>query len=153
MARARKSRQPAERQALLEEALDGYRGGFLEDHQDVAWCTLEREKWRSLMLEGVEELLVLLGRTDDWSGMQRIADRLLSLEPAADLGHRARIAALAMQDRPHEAMRACEVAVESMARLGGLEPDFVTGDLIEHVREGSLSVRQVREAFESRWNG
>lgn len=153
MARARKSHQPADRQALLEEALDGYRGGFLEDHQDVAWCTLEREKWRSLMLEGVEELLVLMGRADDWAGMQRIADRLLSLEPAADLGHRARIAALAMQDRPHEAMRACEVAVESMARLGGLEPDFVTGDLIESVREGSLSMRQVREAFESRWEG
>ncbi|MBM3268195.1 MAG: hypothetical protein FJZ01_11160 [Candidatus Sericytochromatia bacterium] len=141
---------PAARAALLDEALALYRGPFLEEFPDVEWCRLERENLRRLALEGYEARFALAAAADAWTDLEALADGLLALEPGEDVAYRAKLAALAMQERTADALRMGQLAGEAVERAGGsLAPE--TRDLIAALEASQVTVRTVRDALPPGW--
>lgn len=150
------AREPArsaeERRRLLESAVALYRGPFLEEFPDSPWCQIERENVRRVAIEAWEELFALLADADEWQEVERVAEACLAVDPAAQAAHRAKLIALAMQERFADAMR-FEAAASALLRTDlGLEPDPETSDLAALIREGRFTVRAARDFLATRWS-
>lgn len=141
---ARRDEDPV---AHLEAALALYRGPFLDDVDTMPWCDLEREAIRRQLLPVLEAEFERLASRDDWQTLGDLASRVMTAEPHFTPGLRAQAVALAMQERPDEATRLLDAAFAAMATERRLEPDEVDLDLLEAIRERTLTVRQARTAL------
>jgi len=137
----------AVRLQALEQAVAIYRGPFMEDFPDHAWCRLERENLRRLVASAYEELFVAAGQEDDWSRLERLADAAIKADGTAQAAVRAKLVALTMQERAGDALRYAEAAARVLATDHGLEPDDETTDLVASIAEGRFTVRSAREAL------
>lgn len=72
--------QPEQAVALLEQALDGYEGDFLEG-EDSAWALLARERIRSRLLRVTRHLGAVLEREGRWAEAGALYERLRELFP------------------------------------------------------------------------
>jgi len=142
--KARSAELPAERRAALyDQALALYHGPFMEGF-DLPWFEATRESYRRQMVDAFNDLFSLAGARDDWSKLGRDAERLLEREPASQEGHRARILSLALQERRDEALRACEHAREVIAKVGYLDLDDQTAELVDLVSDDTLTMKAAR---------
>ena len=137
-----------DRRRHMETALALYHGPFLDDVDTMPWCDLERESIRRQLLPVVEAELASRAREDDWEGLDQLSARLLAAEPHVTPALRGRAVALAMRERPEEAVRFLEAAFAAMAAERRLDPDEVDLDLLEGIRDRTLTVRQARAALD-----
>ncbi|MEB3203356.1 MAG: BTAD domain-containing putative transcriptional regulator [Candidatus Sericytochromatia bacterium] len=138
--------EPIRLQAL-EQAVAVYRGPFLEDFPDHAWCRLERENLRRLVASAYEELFVAAGQDDDWARLEGLADAALKADGTAQAAIRAKLVALAMQERAGDALRYAEAAARVLETDHGLEADDETTDLVALIAAGRFTVRAARETL------
>jgi LuxR family maltose regulon positive regulatory protein len=142
---------PRDRADVWDRALAHYQGPFLEAFPDVEWCRIERERLRRIALAGYEQRFGLAAASDDWVSLESKADALLHLEPGEDLAFRAKLVALAMQERTGDALRLAPIAAEAVRRATGAELAEETTGIIDRLRAGNLTVRAAREALVSPW--
>ncbi|MBI6545158.1 MAG: tetratricopeptide repeat protein [Cyanobacteria bacterium NC_groundwater_1444_Ag_S-0.65um_54_12] len=145
-------RSEAERSELLERATKLYSGHFLEDCTDNDWCQLERENLRRLAGEVFEERCALAAARDDWLKLEQLADNYLSLDPGSELACRAKMVSLFMQDRAEDALRIGQLALDTLQKRSGLEPEEETSELFELLQTGKLTVRIAKKLVTSRCN-
>ncbi len=142
---------PAERRVLLDAAIAHYRGPFLEEFPDVEWCRIEREGARRLAHEAFEERFALAASADDWQGIEALADAWIGLDPGAQVAFRAKVVALAMQERAADALRLGQVAEAAIRRASGSDCEQETREVLDLIRSDKMTVRAAREALPSRW--
>ncbi|MBM3266500.1 MAG: tetratricopeptide repeat protein, partial [Candidatus Sericytochromatia bacterium] len=142
-----RSADPARRRDSLAAALDRYRGPFMPEFGEVPWCQIEAENLRRQVGEACEALFSLAAAADDWAGLEAYADRAVALEPAWQAAYRAKVVALAFQDRLPDAARMAETARSVLARslVPDLEPE--TEELFARVADGRLTVKAARAAL------
>lgn len=146
-ARQAEPRSP-ERVRTLLQGLALYRGPYLDGMESHEALGLERENLRRLAQDGYEELFEGLVLEDDWQGLEQLADQALAIEPEFESGFRAKLGALAMQERWAEARRVADLAKACLERaVGSLEEE--TSRLILGIQKQDLTVREVRLALAS----
>ncbi len=132
------------RRTVLEQAIALYQGPFMEGFEESAWIDIERENLRRMMKEACSEVFGLTAASDDWKGLERAADALLERDPESQEGFRARILALALQERREEAVRACQAAQDLLTGKVRVDLDPETEELLELVRDDRLTIRAAR---------
>jgi len=133
--------QPAQqRVGLLRQALDLYRGEFLEgfyvrdapDFED--WALVQRVHLRELALAGWDALTGLLLDTGDYDGAVDAAGRLLAMDPWREEAHRQRMLALARSGQLSGALAQYQTCRETMQREFDADPSAETSALYERIR-------------------
>lgn len=130
----------------LAGAADCYQGdvlaGFAVPEPLDQWFAPHRRSYRRKALLLVERLSLLAG--PDLKavevGCQGLAERLLSLDPAAEEAHRALIRLHQNQGRLNAALRQFQLCREALQRELGAEPDAPTRELMAGARQIALVV-------------
>lgn len=129
--------------ALRERALTLYKGPFLADFSDVRWVQEQQEYFRRLAAGVFEGCCAAAAAEDRWEQVEDLAERHLAVDQAAVGAYRARVVALAMRERPAEALKAAELAAGRLEHDVGLLPEDLL-ELADAIRDGSLTVRRAR---------
>ena len=146
-AAVRMEKDPRGARQHLEEAVSCYGGRFMPEFEESLWCQIERESLRRALDDAYSRLFAIVGAVDDWEALLRHADGWLAHDPASEAAHCARILALAMQERPDEALRAGVFAAKTLGSLGLPGPGDRTVEILDLIRDGHLGVRHVRQAL------
>jgi DNA-binding SARP family transcriptional activator len=115
------SRDAAESEAWLSEAVSLYRGDFLEGVQDVSWVVLRREELREAAIDAYTTLIDLArtaGRFEDAIGY---GVRALLMAPDEINLHRLMIELYSALQRPEDAARQIELMERLILRGQGAE--------------------------------
>lgn len=115
-----------------------YHGEFLEgidinSEPFGEWLTIERSRLASIACETLRRLAVLKSQTGDAASAIAAAQRLLSLDPLREDGHRILMELYAAEGRRSDALRQFETCREIIRRELGVEPDQQTLALIEQI--------------------
>ncbi|HEY8485189.1 MAG TPA: AAA family ATPase [Longimicrobiales bacterium] len=128
----------------LEEALELYQGAFLEGFwvngagPFEEWQERVRDELRHMAERAVRSLLLRADAGGEWHEVERLATRLLQLDPFQEEAHRLRIRAIAAAgDRPRalrEYQRVRALLLEDLGR----EPEAETIALAEQIRHAEV---------------
>ncbi len=133
--------QPAgQRLALLRQALDLYRGEFLEgvyvreapDFEE--WVVVQRTHLRELAVQGWDALTGLLLDSADYEGASETAGRLLAMDPWREEAHRQRMLALARSGQRSAALAQYQVCRRVLRQEFDVEPAAETTALYQRIR-------------------
>ena len=130
--------------ARLQEAVDLYRGPFLEGFSlsDSApfeeWATLKREEYSRQVLAALHRLVELHEREGNYEDAQRWARRQVELEPLDEGAHRQLMRALALGGQRSAALAQYETCRRLLADELGVPPGAETTALYEQIRQGML---------------
>lgn len=119
---------PPRQEGELLEGLDGLGGAF------DAWLAAQRARWRGLALAALERGLEA---AEDASELQRIAARILALEPAHEPAHRALMLLHARRGDTAAAIRQFEACRDALDRLLDARPSEPTMRLLAQIRAGA----------------
>ncbi len=117
-------------------ALAVYRGDLLPDDPYEEWAIGRREELRRTFVAASLELAELLEARAELDEAALVLGRVIAVEPANEQAHRARMHALALAGRRHDALEQYERLREALAGELGVEPDLATVDLHERIRAG-----------------
>jgi predicted ATPase/DNA-binding SARP family transcriptional activator len=123
--RAARTPSEAEREALLLEAIDRYRGELLPGCYE-SWALLERERLAERHAQALQSALALREGRDDLPGALDLARRVLVADPLAEEAHRAVVRLLVAQGDPAAALR----QYRQMERLLGAERNRTLADRV-----------------------
>ncbi len=117
----------------LERAAALYRGPLLEgvgvtDPAFEEWLLRERERLRELALQVLAQLLAHHMRDDPDRAIQT-AGRMLALDPAQEIVHRALMRLYGRQGRRGAALRQFQLCMAALRRELGVEPEAATKEL------------------------
>ncbi len=126
--------------AQLQQAVELYRGDFLEDCYDD-WALYERERLRELYLSAVQRLLVHYQQQPALDAAVQMALRLVYADPLREDAHRALMRLYYLLGREADALRAFEHCRSVLAAELGVEPDVETLSLHEELL--ALQARRV----------
>ncbi|MGD2166437.1 MAG: BTAD domain-containing putative transcriptional regulator, partial [Anaerolineae bacterium] len=136
--------QPAARE--LEEAVDLYRGGFLEGFfvKDSPtfedWSLLTRERLQRQALSALRWLAEHYERRGDYEQASDYAWRQVELEPWQEQAHQQLMRLLALSGRRGAALAQYETCRRLLAEELGVEPAEDTTRLYDKIRDGELEV-------------
>ena len=121
----------------LRRVLTLYQGDFLagRDHEAIA---IERERLRSLFIDGAFALASAEARSGNWAGARDAAKRLCGVEPLREDGQRLLIEAYAACGSRGLAIRQYRLLQQVLAEELGVAPMAETRQLAERVSGGSL---------------
>jgi DNA-binding SARP family transcriptional activator len=134
----------------LEEAVDLYRGDFLEgfDLEESGfeeWMRTERERLRGVMRGALARLLERHTEAGHLDRALEVARRLLALDPLDEPTHRALMRLHARQGRHAAALRQYQLCMGVLERELGVEPDAETRALYQElVRERAGAIASAR---------
>lgn len=131
--------------AILDEAVDLYRGDLLEGW-DQLWCWIEREELRALhlrMLDRLVELSALRGQFD--RGFE-YGYRALRVDAASERTYRRLMRLSASRGDRSGALRFYVQCREALWQELGVEPDHATRSLATQIRDGDVSRARSRTA-------
>lgn len=122
----------------IKDAVELYKGDLLEDVYDD-WPIIERESFRELFLNGLEQLTLYYERRGDWSEAIACAWRLLSTDSLREHIHRQLIRYhYARGDRP-AALQQYAMCCRLLRREFGVEPMEETRELSRRIaRQDSI---------------
>jgi len=128
----------------LKEAAGIYSGNLLEgfafkEEAFEAWIRTERERYRSLMVDGLIRLIGQSEAARDTGSAARFAARLLALDPLNEAVHRALMRAYAAQGRYDAALKQFETCKDVLRRELGVEPQPETRALGDRLRSDRKS--------------
>ncbi|HET6229647.1 MAG TPA: BTAD domain-containing putative transcriptional regulator [Longimicrobiaceae bacterium] len=123
--------------AVLEEAVELYRGDLLEGIYDD-WCLVERERLRLRFLGALERLMRWHAGRGAWLHASLLAQRLLGHDPLREHVHRDVMRFFAYAgDRP-AALRQFDVCVRLLQHELEIGPMDETAALADSIRAGTL---------------
>lgn len=108
----------------LEQAVDLYRGEFLEDEPYADWATDERHRLGGLAVSALQVLVRLAHERGDAAGVLRHVQQLAAIEPLDNAVHRELIQALLAEGRRGDARRRYETFATRVRRELGQDPTF-----------------------------
>uniref|UniRef100_UPI0025FF26E1 bacterial transcriptional activator domain-containing protein n=1 Tax=Sphingomonas sp. TaxID=28214 RepID=UPI0025FF26E1 len=118
----------------LKRVLDSYAGDFAISI-DVPWTLIERERLRTLFLDGLFTLAMSHSSAGDWTAAARVAQRLCHAEPLREDAHRLLMVARTRSGNRALALRQFEHCQAILARELNVEPMAETTDLYRKIRE------------------
>jgi DNA-binding SARP family transcriptional activator len=118
----------------LKRALDSYEGDFATGI-DVPRTLVERERLRTLFLDGLFTLAMSYSNAGDWTTAARVAQRLCHAEPLREDAHRLLMIARTRSGNRALALRQFEDCRAILARELNVEPMAETTDLYRMLRE------------------
>jgi DNA-binding SARP family transcriptional activator len=130
----------------LEEAVNLYRGPFLEDisiddstlfHE---WLLLEREKYRRQVAEALSGLAVCYEIQRMFDRGLEYARRRLELEPWDEQGHRQVMRLLALAGQRGAALAQYEACCQLLSAELAVAPEPETTELLERIRDDRLEI-------------
>ncbi|MGH2587939.1 MAG: AfsR/SARP family transcriptional regulator [Dehalococcoidia bacterium] len=133
------------RLSLLREAVDLYRGPFLDGFslsaadEFEAWVAREREAWERRYLEALAALIEAQTARGDYAAAIETARRYLAADELAEEVHRRLIALYAVTGDRTAALQQFARCAEVLDRELGVPPHPKTRALYEAVREGRTS--------------
>jgi len=136
-------REGAEAESL-EQALNPYRGAFLEDlslpDSEVfeEWRILKREQLQRQVLDLLSRLVTDYERQGEYERALANAWRKVDLEPWDETAHRQVMRLLACSGRRAEALSQYETCRKVLADELGVEPETETTQLYEQIQGGEL---------------
>lgn len=104
------------------EAAVALQGDDLLPTEDGAWCAIERESLRALLVVALDRLMALQADGQDHARMLETARRLIAVEPFMEHAHRAAIQALGALGERVQALRQFRQCQEILRRELGVEP-------------------------------
>jgi DNA-binding SARP family transcriptional activator/TolB-like protein len=127
----------------LAAASELYRGEFLEgldvnSEPFVEWLRTERSRLASAACDTLRRLALLRSQAGDAAGGIAAAQRLLSLDPLREDGHRILMELYAAEGRRSDALRQFASCREIMRRELGVEPDRETLVLVARIKTGAV---------------
>jgi DNA-binding SARP family transcriptional activator/predicted ATPase len=130
----------------LQEAIDLYRGDFLEgfyvndapDFED--WVLLERERLHIMACTGLQQLVKRYSELGELEAGLRASARWLSIDPWNEDAHRHRMRLLALSGQRSAALLQYETCRRLLLEELGIEPGKETNALYEHIRADTLDV-------------
>jgi DNA-binding SARP family transcriptional activator/predicted ATPase len=137
----------------LEEAVELYRGAFLEDVQvrDSAafeeWALLRREQYNRQALDVLDRLAEWYSRLGDHERALAYARQRVEIEPWDEKGQRQVMRLLAYGDRRGTALAQYEACRRVLEEELGVEPEERTILLYERIRDGMLEAPLPAPAF------
>jgi predicted ATPase/DNA-binding SARP family transcriptional activator/TolA-binding protein len=132
-----------ETQQALREAVDLYRGEFLEGfsvRQAIAfeeWVLGERERLRQSVIQGLHRLSVAYAQRGEVSAGIEYTNRLLAMEPWQEEAHRQLMTLLASSGQKSAALAQYEACRRILADELGVEPLPETQALYHRIKTGS----------------
>ncbi|MEW5989213.1 MAG: tetratricopeptide repeat protein [Chloroflexota bacterium] len=138
----------------LQQAVDLYRGEFLEDfhvHEAVEfedWAFPIRERLHGLALRALYRLANAYTQQRNYRATIACADRILALESWQEEAHRLKMHALARLGQPLEALAQFEACKKALAVEFGVEPGPETAALYQKVASGQIEADQARQPDE-----
>ena len=132
----------------VEQALDLYRGDFLEgfsvaDCQRFEdWRTRERERLHRLAVDGLYELVNYQIKNRDYQVGLRYAHRLLELDPLMEAAHRQMMLLLVGCGQRTAALSQFETCQTLLRDELGIEPSTETRELYECIRAGTAVISE-----------
>ena len=133
----------------LRTAVSLYRDEFLAQFQvqDApefeSWLTLERERWRQLLLEAREKLAGAAAARGELALAIEDMRAILSIDSWREEAHRQLMALLAQNGRRSEALAQYEICRRLLAEELGVEPSAETVALVEQIKAGEMGSRGV----------
>ncbi|TIX15857.1 MAG: adenylate cyclase [Mesorhizobium sp.] len=124
--------------ASLAAAADFYRGDLLDGlafpHEIDEWLAPFRATYTRKALDLVERLSLLpeLGSHQE-QACERLAERLMALDPCAEQAHRALIRIFRSRGKTNDAFRQFLACKEALKRELGVEPEEATRALVERI--------------------
>ena len=140
-----RARAAAARPELLRQAVDLYRGDFLDGfNPDDAlgfeeWMLAQRERLRRLALSALDELVHYYVEQEAYDPGIEYANRLLVLDPWRESAHRQLMWLLARTGRRGAALAQYETCRDVLLSELGLEPSEETEELYEKIRAMELT--------------
>ncbi|ANT53196.1 BTAD domain-containing putative transcriptional regulator [Mesorhizobium amorphae] len=129
--------------ASLAAAADFYRGDLLDGlsfpHEIDEWLAPLRASYTRKALDLVERLSLLpeLGSREE-QACERLAERLVTLDPCAEQAHRALIRIFRHRGKTNDAFRQFLACKEALKRELGVEPEEATRGLVESIEAPSM---------------
>lgn len=123
--------------AGLVTAANLYRGDLLAGetiHEGLDWFAPHQRSYRRIALLLVERLSEMSG-PDGTAAGERLAERLIAADPAAEEAHRALIRIYRARGQPNAALKQYMLCKEALQREIGAEPEAATRALIESQEE------------------
>ena len=132
----------------LEEAAAIYRGDLLDGFsvkEDAfeAWIRVEREHYRTLMVDGLLRLVNRCEEAKDFGAAIRFATRLQLLDPLNERIHRSLMRAYAAQGRHDAALKQFKTCRDMLERELGVQPQAQTRALHDTLRAERRSLGAV----------
>lgn len=131
----------------LEEAVTIYHGELLEgfnikEEAFEAWVRAERERYRSLMIDGLTKLIECYLANDRIDALIMAAHRLITIDPLNEGGHRSLMHAYAAQGRLSLALKEFERCKDRLRHEIGAEPEAETMALARELRARRMTSRE-----------
>ena len=124
---------PAERRALLEQALALYTGGPLPGlYSD--WAVEVQDRLASRYADALRSLLQLLLHTEDFETALTLTTRAIAVDPYDETAYRARMRACAALDRPSVARETYQTLVQRLRDDLHAAPSQTTRELAERIQ-------------------
>jgi DNA-binding response OmpR family regulator len=125
-----------ERRRHLERALGLTEEELLADEPYAEWAIRLRDHYEVRLGEAAVEAAGAAAAASEWRAAHRFAERAIEVDSWNEPAYRLSMLALAGWGRRHEALRVferLEVALEEL----GVEPDQLTMELVEKIRDGT----------------
>jgi DNA-binding SARP family transcriptional activator/Tol biopolymer transport system component len=136
----------------LKEAVDLYRGEFLEGFFIAdsvpfeEWALLKREQFKRRVLSTLHRLAVIHERRGEYGRALSHAYRQAELEPWQEQAHQQLMRLLAQNGQRGAALAQYEACRHALAEELDVEPAQETTRLYEQIRDGTLDPGKAREA-------
>jgi len=128
----------------IEAAVALYKGDLLEgfglkEEAFEAWIRMERERCRTLFVDGLLRLVDHREASKDAGAVVKLAARLLALDPLNERAHRSLMSAYASQGRHDAALKQFEICRNVLDRELGVPPQPETVELRNRLRSDRKS--------------
>ena len=135
--------------AVLEQAVDLYRGEFMEGFsladspEFEEWVLFQRERFQRLMMEALTRLAQGLEAQGDLERALDYARRQVDMDPWREKAHRQMMRLLALSGQRAAALAQYEICRSTLAEGLGVEPSAETVALARRIREGEPGAQVV----------
>jgi DNA-binding SARP family transcriptional activator len=132
--------------AQLEQAIALYQGEFLAEVKTFdseafeEWIVLTRERFHGLAVEACTSLAIYYNYHRNWQQLQRYARRLLKLEPWNEFAHQCLMQVFTYCGQRSSAVQQYKTCAQTLATQLQTEPDVITTELYEQIRNGSFAL-------------
>ncbi|MBW4518042.1 MAG: hypothetical protein KME11_22810 [Timaviella obliquedivisa GSE-PSE-MK23-08B] len=129
----------------LKQAIDLYRGDFLAEVKTFdseafeEWIILTRERLHGLAVDACTSLAIYYSHHQNWPQLQRHAQRLVELEPWNEFAHQCLMQVFTYCGQRSAAVQQYKTCSQILATQLETEPDEITTELYEQIRNGSFT--------------
>ena len=116
---------------FYHQAMQVYRGEYLQEFPFEEWCTEERERMSALFLQMAERLATILLQQQAWKEAARVAQVILTYDDCWENAYRILMRAYAEQGQHGQAVRTYWRCVERLSTVLGVVPSPMTRQLFE----------------------